>query len=166
MDRLAVGRIGGTHGLDGRLKVVSFSGESEHLTKPGPVELRNATSTLEARVEGGEPYGEGALVKFAGYDSPEAARALTGYEIWVPRERAAPRRPGEYYYADLAGCSLYVDGRPVARVAGVSDGGGGDLLEAALPDGGVAFVPFRKEFIGEVDVEARRIELLAPWILE
>ena len=46
------------------------------------------------------------------------------------------------------------------------DSGGGDLLEIQKPDGESAYVPFRKEFVGEVDLKARRIELVAPWILE
>ena len=87
-------------------------------------------------------------------------------ELWAPRDMAAPLGDGQYYYADLVGCSLTAGGSVLASVVAVCDGGGGDLLEVKKADGVTAYVPFRKEFVGEVDLAARRIELIAPWILE
>ncbi len=121
---------------------------------------------MSVRITGSWPNGESVLIKVDGYDSPEAARALTGWEIWVPRGQAAPCARDEYYYADLAGCSLVDGDRILGVVAGVSEGGNGALLEVEMPSGPSVYVPFRKEFVGMVDVKARRIELLAPWILE
>lgn len=118
------------------------------------------------RIASSVPNGDGVLVKVEGYDSPEAARALTGFEIWVPRDKAAPCGKGEYYIADLVGCALVDGERELGRVGGVSESGNGFLLEVAMASGPSVYVPFRKEFVGEVDIKARRIELLAPWILE
>ncbi len=112
------------------------------------------------------PHGDGVLIKFKGYDSPESAKALSGGEIWVPRDKAAPLAEGEYYFADLVGCELVSGGMTLGRVAGVCETGGGQLLEAELPDGRHAYVPFRKEFTGAIDLAARTIEILAPWVLE
>ena len=89
MDELAVGRIGAPHGVDGRLKVISFSGETDHLLKLKTASLRMGERSLTVRITGSWPNGDNLLVKVEGYDSPEAARALTGYEIWVPRGKAA-----------------------------------------------------------------------------
>ena len=72
----------------------------------------------------------------------------------------------QYYYADLVGMSLVVGADIVATVIGVCEGGGGDLLEVRRPDGTSAYIPFRKEFVGRVDIAAATIELTAPWILE
>ncbi|TFG83880.1 MAG: 16S rRNA processing protein RimM [Spirochaetales bacterium] len=166
MDELAVGRLGAPHGLDGCLKVTSYSGEIEHLLTLKVVDLRKAGSALSLDVEDVSSHGEGVLMKFRGYDSPEAAKALAGYEIWVPRDKATPLEDDEYYYGDLVGCTLQHDGTPMARVEAVCDTGGGQLLEVVLPDGKSAYVPFRNEFVGAVDIGGKRIELIAPWILE
>lgn len=163
---LALGRVGAPHGLDGRAKFVSFSGDSSHIGKLGDVTLRKGDDTRRVRVTGASPAGDGALIKFEGYDSPEAVRSLAGYELWAPRSKASRLEPGQFYYADLVGCSLVSGDEVVASVEGVCEGGGGDLLEVRRPGHEPEYVPFRKEFIGKVDVAARRIELIAPWILE
>ncbi len=166
MDELALGRLGGAHGVEGRIKFVPFSGETEHLLKLRDATLKGKGSSIAVRIESVQDIGDAVLFKIAGYDSPESVRSLSGLELWAPRERAAPLADGQYYYADLVGCGLVSDGRVVASVVGVCDGGGGDLLEVEKSAGGSAYVPFRKEFVGQVDIAARRIELIAPWILE
>ena len=130
--------------------------------------------------------GDSLTMAFAGYESPETARALTGLDIIVPMAAAAPLRPGEWYVDDLVGLSLIVEGKAVAIVRSFLEGGPEPWLEAqrssadrdpnssaqdssgtANPSSeGVSLVPFRKEFVGEIDLEKGTIELLAPWLLE
>lgn len=166
MDRLAVGRIGAPHGVDGRLKVVSFSGEIDHLLSLTGAELRQGERTMSVRFQNVRPNGDGVLIKVEGYDSPEKARELSGFELWVERKYAAPLEEGQYYFADLVGCSLVSGDKVLASVVAVCEGGNGTLLEVSIAAGGSSYVPFRNEFVGAVDIKARRIELLAPWILE
>jgi len=166
VDELALGRLGAPHGVDGRIRLVSFSGENEHLLALTEATLKGAGRIVKIRLESVREFGDGALLKIAGYDSPETVRVLSGMELWAPRDKAAPLEEDQYYYADLVGCALVVGEKTVATVIAVCDGGGGDLLEIAKSDGSSAYVPFRKEFVGRVDIAARRVELVAPWILE
>jgi 16S rRNA processing protein RimM len=166
VDELALGRLGGAHGVEGRIKFVPFSGETEHLLSLRSATLKGKDRTLAINIESVQDIGDAVLLKILGYDSPETVRVLSGLELWAPRNRAAPLSDGQYYYADLVGCELIVDGRAIASVVGVCDGGGGDLLEVEKAGGGASYVPFRKEFVGTVDITGKRIELVAPWILE
>jgi len=166
VDELALGRLGAPHGVDGRIRLVSFSGETEHLLALKSATLRGEGRVLPIRIEAARDYGDGVLLKIEGYDSPEAAKALSGLELWAPRASAAPLEEDQYYYADLVGCVLRAGDATVAEVVAVCDAGGGDLLEVRKPDGSSAYVPFRKEFVGRVDIASRAIELVAPWILD
>lgn len=121
---------------------------------------------LRLRVRRAEASAGGLSMAFEGYESPEEARKLTGMDILVPRAEAAPLRQNEWYIADLIGLALVAEGKKIAVVESVLDGGPEPWLEARLPGGGKAVVPFRKEFVGEVRLESGEIELLAPWILE
>jgi ribosomal 30S subunit maturation factor RimM len=67
---------------------------------------------------------------------------------------------------DLVGLKLVLGGKCVARISGVFDGSSDPCLEASMPKGRVVLIPFRKEFVGEVDLQAGIVELLAPWLLE
>lgn len=166
-DKLAAGRIGAPRGLHGDLKVTSYSGELAHLLKLAFVELEGPGRALRLKVLRAEESGGGLVMAFEGYPSPEKARELTGMEIMLARSEAAPLGKNEWYSADLVGLSLRgPDGSALATVRGTVEGGPELYLEASLPSGGSALVPFRKEFIGEVSVEGGWMELLAPWILE
>lgn len=107
------------------------------------------------------------LLRFAGIDSPEAASSLRGAEIIVERESAAPLKEGEYYVDDLVGLEVVEkSGLFRGRIASMAEGGGGELAEVILESGEMRFVPFRKEFFGDVCLEKGKIVLLEPWILE
>jgi 16S rRNA processing protein RimM len=89
-------------------------------------------------------------------------------EILVVREMCAQLRENEWYIADLVGLELVSpDGRvDYGRVHAICGGGPDPWLEVDRPDGSRALVPFRKEFIGEVDLPGNRLFLLSPWVLE
>lgn len=133
---------------------------------PNAAAGRKALSLKVIRVEG---EGSSLTIAFEGYASPETARALTGMEIVVPRSAASPLRPNQWYIDDLVGLSL-VDaaGAALATVESVLEGGAEPWLEVAVKaaERRTAIVPFRKEFVGAVDVEAGTIELLVPELLD
>ncbi len=166
--RLATGLIGGPHGIHGELKVRSCSGETEHFSQLTHVTLRKAGAPreLEFEVEHVRTHGEKVLLKLVGIDTPEAARKLNGFEIWVERDRAAPCAEDEYYIADLVGLALVYQGREVATVRSVWDNGATAMLEVETVANKTAVVPFQERFVGEVAPAEGRIELLTDWILE
>ena len=120
------------------------------------------------RVEESAPSPPGVLLKFAGFDTPEAAKALGGAELLADREHASPLQPGEFYVADLRGMAVAAadNGEILGHITDIVEGGGGDLTEIKLAGGGVKLVPFRKEFFAEISPEQGRLVLLNRWILE
>lgn len=166
MDYLATGVLKGPHGIQGFIKLHSYSDEYGHLEHLGVVSLRKDGKVKELTVEQTRPVGKELLIKFKGVDTPEAARTYNGWEIWIPRDDAAKLDEGEFYVADLAVCSLHVDHQKVGQVVGVIDGPQALLLEVeSSQDGKRYLVPFMKQYIGEVDLKKKEMELLAPQLL-
>ncbi len=174
---LVTGIVRSSHGLDGFVKVESSSGEVDHFAGLSEVLGRAPGSDGPPRrlvIEAVEGSRHLLLIKFLGIETPEQAKTLAGLELLVPRDKACPLSEGEYYVNDLCNCVLTYLGVPVGTVTNVLEGGAGDLLEVTLTDGGDAdssapqrrLVPFRKEFVGEVDLRARTVELMHRWILE
>ncbi len=57
------------------------------------------------------------VLKFEGYDTPEAAQGLVGWELTVPESEAVELEEGEYYDWQLVGCRVEtVDNRNVGTV--------------------------------------------------
>ncbi|MDR2258712.1 MAG: ribosome maturation factor RimM [Treponema sp.] len=183
-NRFIIGMVGAPFGVKGFVKVRPFSGEIDHLLKLTSVTLRRDGAEKTMDIETVVPLLPQAAVKFAGIDSPEAAKTLGGAELVVGREQASPLKPGEFYVEDLRGLAVVaadaVDkagkadkaagsdqkGEILGYVTDVVEGGGGDLVEIRLSAGDFRFVPFRGEFFAPLDPGSGRITLLNRWILE
>lgn len=158
MSKLATAQVSTSHGVKGFMKIRSYSGQSDHLLDLQEVTLKKGEREKQFSVEHVRPTPEGVLMKLSGINSPEEAKAYRNWEIWVDREEAASLEEQEFYYADLYGMSVLCDGISVARVVSVSAGGTSELLEVER-EGKRYLVPFIEQFIGEVSLEDRTIEL-------
>jgi len=163
---LYTGTVQSTFGILGEVKILPNNEECSHLKKLKQVVLRYKDGTERTVViEKFRMQGSQALMKFAGYDNPEDARALAGCRLMVERSQAAPLKKGEYYVTDFIGCTLVHDGVTLATVEKALEGAQTVLLEVLALDGKRYMVPYLEQFIGSVDLENRTIELIAPWIL-
>ena len=172
MKQFVAGIVGAPFGLKGFVKVKTLSGEIDHLLKLTSVTVTKDGKERVMSIEESSAAPPALIMRFAGYDSPETAKALQGAQLLVGRENAAPLQPGEYYVEDLKGLAVSADdegdgnGEILGHIVSVIEGGGGDLAEIRLNNGELRLVPFRKEFFGEVDLENRQVALKNLWVLE
>lgn len=165
MKELAIGKVVKVFGLDGRVKIESFSGEFDHFLTLSSVTLRLGSQTKSAELETCEFHAGSLIVRFKNCTTVEEAQNYVGWELWVERSKASPLKTNEYYYGDLTGCSVMIGSDCAGTVTGVLETAGGHLLEVQCGQA-TKLVPFRNEFIGTVDIQEKKIEFLAPWILE
>ena len=128
-DVLNAGRIGRPHGLDG----------SFHVLSPRPVLLALGTTVRAAgrdaevvRLAGTD---DRPIVRLAGVDTREAADALRGTELLVPRSVAPPLEDDEWWAEDLVGCRVVDGDRALGRVVRLMPLPSCEVLEVA-PEGG------------------------------
>jgi 16S rRNA processing protein RimM len=164
------GIIGAPFGLEGFVKVKPLSGEIEHLLRLKSATLRQNGKERVLAIEESAPNAPNVVMRFAGFHSPEAAKALGGAQLIVSREEAAALKPGEFYVEDLKGIAVLAGSGENPRILGhinaIIEGGGGDLAEITLNNGEIKLVPFRKEFFTGIDLENRQVTLNNLWILE
>jgi 16S rRNA processing protein RimM len=158
-DLLAVGAVTGTHGIEGAIKVKSLSGIVDHLLVLREAVFRRGQVEKTLAFEWVRPQPSGVIVKVRGFATPEEARGLVGYQMWVPRAQAALLGDAEYYEADICRCVVWLGGERVGAVRSVMDSGPSQLLEVVRGDGTSFLVPFTEHFIGEVDMAAKTIAL-------
>ena len=164
-DKIAVGRVSTAHGVHGDLRILSLSGEKDHLLKLDHVFLVQGEKEMLFRVEKIRPHGSKVLLaKLKGIDSPEEAKKLTGYMVYTERGNACPLSEGEYYQADLLGCEVFYGDEPVGTVSATIENGPKDLIEVTTVNGR-RLIPFEDEYIGEVRVDEKKIELKLDWLL-
>jgi 16S rRNA processing protein RimM len=118
---------------------------------------------MALRIRGVQRQGDDAvIVTLAGYESPEAARALVGRLIALPRDQALPARPGHAYPWQLAGCRVELeDGRVVGELARVEPSPAHDLWVVRGPER-EHLIPAVPAIIWEVDLDAKRVVIKPP----
>jgi 16S rRNA processing protein RimM len=167
VERFTLGLAGAPFGLEGFVKIHSLSGEYEHLARLDAVTLRQEEEERVFEVEARIPLTRGLAIKFKGIDSPEAAKRLGGARLISDRSRAAPLGPDEWYIEDLRGIAVRLpDGGLAGRITDIVEGGGGNLAEIQLQSGELKFIPFRKEFLRDIDLEKGSAVLAEAWVLE
>ncbi len=159
--RVLMGVITGAHGVRGLVRVKSFTAEPDDIAAYGPLEdERGERSFRLERVGAAKGV---LLVRLDGIGDRNAAEALRGVRLYLPR--AALPEPGEdeYYHADLIGLAVVLrNGEVLGRVRAVHDYGAGDSLEVERPDGGVVIVPFTAAIVPEVDIKGGRLVVEPP----
>ena len=163
--RVCLGVITGAHGVRGEVKVRPFTAEPDALDAYGALENAAGDRGLELHVV--RVTAKGVICRLDGVDDRDAALALKGAELWLPRERLPEPADDEWYVDDLKGLAVVDDaGARLGRVRAVADHGGGDVVEILTDDGRELVVPFTRAHVPTVDVAAGLLVVAAPAWLE
>ena len=139
-DQVILAAVAGAHGIGGEVRLKLFSDGLESLSRHKSFQAGDRVLTLKAV----KPGGNGAIARFAEIPDRNAAEALRGTLLSVPRDALPPLEEGEYYHADLLGLPCEdATGTALGTVVAVENFGAGDLLEIEKPDGERALIPFR-----------------------
>jgi 16S rRNA processing protein RimM len=166
-DHVAVAEIARPHGIQGELRLKVFNPDSDLLTQ------RSVGARVRLRLPGGEERdvaittardaNKALLVRIAGVDDRNAAEALRGAELCVPRSAFPPLDAGEFYACDLEGArAVLPTGEEVGHVSGLTSYPTCDVLlvERAAPAKGRLEVPLLPAYVGDVDVAGGVVHLL------
>jgi 16S rRNA processing protein RimM len=143
----------GAHGVTGEVRLKVFT---EDL---GRYKTLTAKSGVALTLKSARPGSNGTIARFAEVADRNAAEALRGTELTVPRSALPPLEDGEYYHADLVGLpAVSTTGDPLGRVVSVEDFGAGDVIEIErLPvedkPGTRFMVPMNADAVPEWDAE-------------
>ena len=155
---LAMGRIVGVFGVEGWVKVESFTDPRENLGRYRPWHVSKAGADREIAKPRLKAHGKGLVAKLDGIDDRDAAAALIGAEIRVSRDRLPKARAGEHYWVDLEGLSVRtVDGVELGAVSHLIATGANDVL--VVRGDRERLVPYIPDVVRRVDPGAGLIEV-------
>lgn len=162
-DFRTIGKVVAAHGLQGTLKVESWSDFGERFTALGHVYLRTPSGELSRHEVKGVRLGPRyVLVKLADLTRREQAERHREAELLVPDEESWPLPPNRYYISDFIGIeAVGTDETALGHVSDVVAGGAQDILVVEGPYGEL-MIPMVDEWVLEVDLAARKIRV-ANW---
>ncbi len=154
-----LGVVRGAYGVEGWVRVVPYDADAEVLQATRNWWLVRAGARQRLAVTAVRRHAAVLLAKWDGCETPEAADALKGAAIAVPREDFPALAPGRYYWVDLIGARV-VNRRGVelGEVRGLCSNGAHDLLEVGGA-GSTFLVPLVDAYVDRIDTAQRRIEV-------
>jgi 16S rRNA processing protein RimM len=142
--------ITGAHGVTGEVRLKLFGEGVAALS--AHKRFNDGALTLSKLRDDGKG---GAIARFAEVPDRNAAEALRGTALTVPRSALPPLGEGEYYHADLLGLAAVSDaGEALGSVVAVENYGAGDVLEIERPNGKRFMVPMSAEAVPAWDATA------------
>jgi len=154
---LELGRIVGTHGVRGELRVDPWCDTPDYFENFTTVYL-GADGTEPATLVRSRPHKNLVLVTLEGVDTMEKAEALRGRILTVDRD-AAPLEEGTAFVAELLGCTVKDADDPTKVYGTIRDvfNRGATDVWSIVKDGREYLMPAVDEMIVQTDVDAEEI---------
>lgn len=124
------------------------------ILRVGPAERTREYEIVEVRFHHGRP-----IVRFAGIETTNDAKAMAGAELWLPEAGLEPLPAGTFYRHDLVGCEVRdLRGTMLGRVTEVE----GSLDRSYLVVDGHMMIPLVEGICVAVDIAGRRVTVDPP----
>lgn len=157
--RILLGRVLGAFGVRGEMKLQSFTEPVARALKYQPWVLAHNGIERDVGAVRGRETAKGMLIAIAGVEDRDAAEALAGAEVWVPRSRLPKPKVGEYYWVDLEGLAVVNrEGVELGKVDHLFGTGANDVM--SVVGDRERLIPFiLDQFVLEIDFEAGKISV-------
>ena len=152
----------GAFGVTGWVKVEPYTESNEALLdyRQWWVRPKSRTEWRSMEVQSARLHGDSVIAQLAGIDDRDAALALKGSELGVPREALPAAGEGEIYWSDLVGLQVVNgEGRVLGRVQEIVEHGAHPLLQVVSESGATRLIPYVSAVVDALDVERGRIEV-------
>ncbi|MEO7726204.1 MAG: ribosome maturation factor RimM [Burkholderiales bacterium] len=159
---VVMGRVTAPFGVKGWIKIYALTAQPGNLCDYPVWWLQRDGGWRETQVVAARVHGKMLVAQLAGIADREAAAALKGVEIGVPREQLPAASKDEFYWADLIGLKVVnKEQHELGRVVRIVETGANDVLVVASDEGeirgkaaGEILIPFIAGAIKAVDVAA------------
>ena len=158
-----MGRISGLFGVQGWVKVYSYTEPREAVLNYDRWLLDRRDGWREARVAEGQRHGKTIIARLDGYVDRDQAAELIGVNIGIPRDELPDTSPGQFYWSDLEGLKVVQrDGGELGTVSHLLETGAHDVMVVAGDK--ERLIPFvmDKVVLG-VDLDKGEIEVDWEW---
>lgn len=154
METTLVGKILKPFGIKGELKVEVMTDFVEQRFAIGETVLIN---NKEYEIASVRPHKGNLLVSFVGHQDINLVEDWRNLDVRIPKQERHDLPDNEFYFDELIGLDVYVEGEKVGVVIDMYDMPAQPLMSIRLENGEEAFVPCVKQFIEKVDLEKENI---------
>lgn len=154
MELIEIGRIVRSHGLTGRVKVLSHLESPETLHDISGLfvgrSVQEAVFLPLVAVQAGKDF---FILQLGGVDDRDAAERLRGSSVWISSEKIVKLPDGEYYWSEIIGLKVLTEEDQVlGRIEAVFPTGSNDVY-VCRGGGREILLPAVEEVVRKIDTD-------------
>lgn len=158
MEYILIGKIVNTHGINGELKVESYTDFYDERFKKG-TKIYIGENHLEFEVKQYRLHKNNILIKLVNNEDINLVEKYKNSFIYKSSDDIKPLKNGEYYFRDLKGLDVYQNGILIGKVKNCEEGNRYNFLRITVRDK-ERLIPFIEQFILNVDLNNSRIDIV------
>ena len=160
MEYVLIGKILNTHGIQGDLKVFSYSDFDEDRYKKN-TKIYIGEDKQEFIIKEYRVHKNMLLVRLKDYENINLVEKFKDQFVYKNKDDIKPLKKGEYYFSELRDLDVYIDEVCVGKVLRVEEGlTHNNLRVLANSDNKEHLIPYVKDvFILNVDLDNKRIDV-------
>ena len=165
---IKIGKITGTHGYKGTVKVELLTDFPQRFKNMKTVKISQRNTVVEMTIEACNSHQGKLLMKFKGIDSIEEADKYRNAFLNVAADEVYPLPEGSYYHFQLIGMKVYdLEVGYLGELTDILETGANDVYVVKSEVYGEILIPAIKEVISEVDLNSLCMQVkLLPGLLE
>ncbi len=153
-----MGRIAAPFGVHGWVRIQPFTEKVDGLAGFSSWWLNDGADWREVAVSACKVHGATLVAQLAGVVGRDAALALKGRQVAVPRAELPRPAQDEYYWSDLIGLEVVnLQGEALGKVSGLLETGVHDVL--VVQGAQERLIPFIAQYVIEVDLAAGQVRV-------
>ncbi len=156
-----IGKIVNTRGLNGELKILSETDfKEQRYSDKGNLYIFFGGNYLPVKVESYRVFKGFDILKFKDLDNINKVEKFKGSNLFAEDIKIELENPDEFHAAQLIGLKVLQNELVKGEVESIREMPQGDYLNILKLDGTIAPVPFRDEFVTNIDLDQGIIEIV------
>ena len=160
---LPIGKVVGTHGIKGNLKVFSYAETSAVFQPQGYVLIQSGIGRIQPyKINRVSPFKGGVILSLNDISDRNQAQEMVGAELFIQKCDLPELEKDTYYWFELIGLSVWtVDNQMIGQIDSIIQTGSNDVYVVKGPEK-ETLVPALASVILDIDLDQQTMRVRLP----
>lgn len=167
-EMVAIGKIVGTFGFKGTVKIAPLTDFPERFKKLKKVRLCGEKIDKEMEIEEAKAHNNLYLLKFKGIETKEEALKYKNVLLMIDESEVYPLPEGYYYHFQLKGLKVYAEEKGyIGELTEILETGANDVYVVVSEEYGEILLPAIESVIKDIDLKENKMCIkLLPGLID